>query len=141
MHLAVLRKLGEQLQIHGGEGGDAEHEIALRQARIGAGERLHQRAPQLHTVRRALFTVVQMLPKLGLPDLGVCAAAVRQLGDEFACRPCFYPVGAVHKILVKHIGKLPRELIGGVIAVVQIRRKSLTRGGKIGRLRELGGLK
>ena len=58
MHLAVLRKLGEQLQIHGRKCGDAEHKIALRQARVGASERLHQRAPQLHTVRRALFAVV-----------------------------------------------------------------------------------
>ena len=58
VHLAVLRKLGEQLQIHGGKRGDAEYEIALRQARVGAGERLHQRAPQLHAVRCALFAVV-----------------------------------------------------------------------------------
>ena len=140
MHFAVQRKPGEQLQIHGGECGDAEHEIALRQARIGAGERLHQRAPQLHAVRRALFAVIQMLPKLGLPDLGVCAAAVCQLGDEFACRPCFYPIGAVHEVLVKHVGELPCELVGGVIAVVQIGREGLARGGKIGRLGKLGRL-
>ena len=81
-----------------------------------------------------------MLPKLGLPDLLLCAAAASQLGDKFACRPCFYPVGAVHEVLVKHVGKLPRKLVGGVIAVVQIGREGLARGGEIGRLGELIGL-
>ena len=92
-------------------------------------------------MRRALLAIIQILPKLGLPNLLRRAAAVRQLGDQFARRPCFYPIRAVHQILVKHISKLPRKLIGSVIAIVEIRRKSLTRGGKIGRLRELGGLK
>ena len=129
MYFAVLCDGLQQLQVHGGECGDAEYEQPLGQLGSGRGECVEQFVPKGDAVRCDLPAVVEETPQFGLPDFVFAQA------DQAAVLPGIDPVGAVNQILVENIGKLPGELVGGDAAAGEVGRQRLPcgrifRGGK-----------
>ena len=122
VYFAVLGNGLQQLQVHGGECGDAEYEQSLGQLGSGRGECVEQFVPQGDAVRCDLPAVVEETPQFGLPDFVFAQA------DQTAVLPGIDPVGAVNQILVENIGKLPGELVGGDAAAGEVGRQRLPRG-------------
>ena len=111
-HIAMFRNFLQKLQIHRRHRRNAEHEKPLGQMRLV--QRRQQLFPQRHTVRRGLVAIVQIAPKLRLPNL------VLAQPQKFAFLPGINPLRPVHQILVENIRQLPRQLIIRRLAAAQI---------------------
>ena len=111
MHVAVQRNLLEQGHIHRRQRAQAEHEQTRRQAAdTPLRQRVHQRVPQLHAVQRIARTAVQFAPKHRLPGLLVLIMRIQRRHAPPGA-PCLNPIGAVHQILVEHIGNLTGQMV------------------------------
>ena len=140
MHVAVQRNLLEQGHIHRRQRAQTEHEQTRRQAAdTPLRQRVHQRVPQLNAVQRIARTAVQFAPKHRLPGLLVLIMRIQRRHAPSGA-PRLNPIGAVHQILVEHIGNLTGQMVARQAAFFQVIVQHAAHAGKRIVLHEFGRL-
>ena len=130
----------EQGHIHRRQRAQTEHEQTRRQAAdTPLRQRVHQRVPQLYAVQRIARTAIQFAPKHRLPRLLVLIMRI-QCRHTPPSAPRFNPIGAVHQILVEHIGNLTGQMVARQAAFFQVIVQHAAHAGKRIVLHEFGRL-